>query len=74
MCAVRRVRSRNQTRAVEFGYVLVRGYVVKRMFGLLVFLIVLVLPMHLGAWNETGHFVVASIAYDNLTASTKIWS
>ena len=40
----------------------------------LIILILLLFPIHLGAWNKTGHFVVASIAYDNLTASTKIWS
>ena len=44
----------------------------KRVFGRLAVLILLLLPMHVHAWNKTGHFVVASIAYDNLTASTKM--
>jgi len=47
------------------------GHIVKRLC-LLVVLILLSRPIHVGAWNKTGHFVVASIAYDNLTASTKM--
>jgi hypothetical protein len=35
-------------------------------------LVPLLLPISASAWNKTGHFVVASIAYDNLTASTKM--
>jgi len=42
------------------------------MFGLLIVPILLLLPIQLGALNKTGHYVVASIAYDNLTASTKM--
>ena len=34
-------------------------------------LILLFLPTQTRAWNKTGHFVVASIAYDQLTPSTK---
>jgi len=45
---------------------------VKRLFGGLVILTLLLSPLQLGAWNKAGHFVVASIAYDNLSGSTKM--
>jgi len=35
-------------------------------------LILLLLPAFSGAWNKTGHFVVASIAYDLLLPNTKM--
>src|SRR5262245_13144844 len=34
-------------------------------------LILLMIPMHASAWNPPGHFVVASIAYDQLKPNTK---
>jgi S1/P1 Nuclease len=43
-----------------------------KLLGRLAVLILVLLPMQVGAWNKTGHFVVASIAYDNLTPSTKM--
>jgi len=45
---------------------------VKKLSGCLILLILLLLPTHIAAWNKTGHFVVASIAYDNLTSSTRM--
>src|SRR5688572_13104242 len=50
---------------------LCKGGLVRRLSGRLVILILFLYPMHLGAWNKAGHLVVASIAYDNLTLSTK---
>src|SRR5215813_3519787 len=44
----------------------------KRILSRLLVLIFLLLPMHARAWNKTGHFVFASIAYDQLTSSTKM--